>query len=533
MVRAADVFHGDASLRECERRIRSLIDKIVTPFNVAVFGRVKAGKSSIVNALLGRRLAVVFSEEATATVNVISHVEPNSPLLKLFTVHWSDQQPESFPLEKLQEEWTGKGDALLHDKVRRMNYLELYSEAECLKLHEIIDTPGLGSAVAEHERITQSFLTGEMAQSRTPDAIVYVLESVGKLMDRESIEKFRHNCMPGSQPYNSVCVLHKWDNEYFEHGMAGVAEKCKRLKSLLADVVADVIPVSAPIAFVSACASDRDLEDVFALAGRFAVGELAESLMDQEDWDDDAVRKGLRVRFREAFDCPWASFRILVREMCLHPKRKIESYRRHLYDDISGFGILRSFLDRKFFRMGALIRQRQTYVQVSRIFDEAKGILWKTSVEKRDELQLWRQLHCPPNGQGKLRRWIDLNIVRIEREIKDAEDRLVAIERGLEGGKIVQLIGDVTLRDWCAESEFDFIKRASKILIGPVLDALAGDRRGVKISRGALQKFYGELCALADSGIAPSSRKKIEVLQLRILAYVAMTKETEVKYDGE
>jgi len=533
LVESADMFHGDTSLWTCEQRIRALIDKIVTPFNIAVFGRVKAGKSSLVNALLGKRLAVVFSEEATATVNVISHVEPKSDLLSQFTVHWTDQQPETFPLEKLQTEWTGKADALLKEKVNRTGYLELYSDAECLKLHEIIDTPGLGSVVAEHERITQTFLKGEMAQRRTPDAMIYVIESVGKLSDRESIERFRESCMPGSDPYNSVGVLHKWDSEYFEHGMKGVVEKCNRLRTMLSDVVADVIPVSAPIAFFATRATNKDIRDVFALLKSTSVDDLLANLGDQEDWDDDKARLNLRMRFKNEFDCPWASFRVIIREMCLNPSCGIDTYRKHLYEDISGFGNLRTFLDRKFFRLGALIRQRQTYVQVGKIFEEAKDILWDKSREMGNELLLWRQLHCAPNGKTELRGWIDQNIAKIEGCIKSIGDLLVGIELGIEGREIVQIITDVTLREWCAGTEFDCIAKASKELIEPLLDVLSGHRKNARISLSALQRFYGELGILIDSGIEPSARKRVEQLQLRILAYVGMCKGMEVRHDGK
>ena len=52
------------------RLIDSLKDEVTSPCVLAIAGKVKAGKSSLLNALLGVDLAMTGTSETTATINV-------------------------------------------------------------------------------------------------------------------------------------------------------------------------------------------------------------------------------------------------------------------------------------------------------------------------------------------------------------------------------------------------------------------------------------------------------------------------------
>ena len=62
---SAEMFGEYGFLGDCERHLRELEAGIVRPFNVAVFGRMKTGKSSLINALLGKDLAIKHSRFGT------------------------------------------------------------------------------------------------------------------------------------------------------------------------------------------------------------------------------------------------------------------------------------------------------------------------------------------------------------------------------------------------------------------------------------------------------------------------------------
>jgi len=125
-----------------EEDLRRIADNLRAPFNIAVFGRMKAGKSSLINAIIGQKLTITDTEEATATINRLSYATGDR--LKTFTIHWQHCQPEDRPLSELETEWSGKASKVL-ENVGRAAWLELYSDAEALRNIHITDTPGTGS----------------------------------------------------------------------------------------------------------------------------------------------------------------------------------------------------------------------------------------------------------------------------------------------------------------------------------------------------------------------------------------------------
>ncbi len=89
----AGVAQALASVRldpETVRRLEKLAASANDPCVVAVVGRVKAGKSTFVNALLGADLAKVGATETTATINrfVYGTAPPERPV----RCYWSNGQ---------------------------------------------------------------------------------------------------------------------------------------------------------------------------------------------------------------------------------------------------------------------------------------------------------------------------------------------------------------------------------------------------------------------------------------------------------
>src|ERR1700722_5140288 len=74
-----------AALREarlpgsCAESLERLAGQLDQPCVVAVVGRMKAGKSTFINALLGEDVAKVGAAETTATVNYLKHGVPDDP----------------------------------------------------------------------------------------------------------------------------------------------------------------------------------------------------------------------------------------------------------------------------------------------------------------------------------------------------------------------------------------------------------------------------------------------------------------------
>ena len=385
--KAADSFGAFDFLSGPTNAMRELSKSVIHPFNVAVFGRMKTGKSTLINALIGRSLAVTGVEEATATINVLSHSDTPGT----FVAHWKDSPPESFPLEALQSDWNGKTADVL-ERVKRVSFLELFSDAESLKLCELTDTPGSGSEESVHEDVTQNFLAATEGQGRRADAIIYVFPPVGRESDASNLEVYRkNNCLPGSDPYNSVAVLHKWDHIFWENDgdMGDIKEKAARLKEVVSPMVADVIPVSAPLALAAIEAPDEFWIRILDICRSTEWSELKRLIGRDEKWDRDDSRRNLR----KMYSLPWSSFQIIMREVKLNIAQceDVSSARTRVLL-LSGIKDLKNFLDANFFKRSELIRQKQTYNEILKIKKTAYSLIEQRMGKLEKDRRSWDRL---------------------------------------------------------------------------------------------------------------------------------------------
>ena len=78
ILRRATVRLREAGLpAEVTGRMETLVGQVHEPCVVTVVGRVKVGKSTFVNALLGEDLAKVGTTETTATINYFAYGQPD------------------------------------------------------------------------------------------------------------------------------------------------------------------------------------------------------------------------------------------------------------------------------------------------------------------------------------------------------------------------------------------------------------------------------------------------------------------------
>ncbi|MCB1204422.1 MAG: dynamin family protein [Verrucomicrobiae bacterium] len=345
--------------------LESIADSASQPFNLAVVGRMKAGKSTLINGLIGRSLAISDVEEATATLNWICHGSRIQE--KEFRVQWKSGKSEARPLSDLAL-WTGKSPEVL-ERVRQTSFLSLYADIPSLAQVQIIDTPGTGSAVDEHE-IAREFLNPEtisrsIEEGGKADAILYVIPPVGREQDEETLQAFSGCRLPNSGPYNSLAVLHKWDGLEVDDPKSRAREKGLRLLEQLQGLVADVIPISGPLALAGRAAPDTffaGLIDAMAVEER----DLRRKLKTAERWDSDL---GL-ASTRQSFSLPWASFRLLVQVLHRESITDPERARQRCLEE-SGILELEQALQDRFFSRQAILKQCQVLTRAGFVLDTA------------------------------------------------------------------------------------------------------------------------------------------------------------------
>lgn len=371
LLQLADTLSHYPFLRKKENELRAIADNLSAPFNIAIFGRMKTGKSTLINALIGQQLTITGAEEATATINRISYATGDK--LQQFTVHWQDSLPESFPLEHLQSAWNGKEPEVL-ERVSRTAWLDLYSDAPALKDIHITDTPGTGATAAEHEKIAKQFINGQEA-----DALLYVFSPTGRESDEADLEAFRAGCLPGSSLDNSIAVLHKWDHIYWdEDDWSSILAKSSRVHLFMQDLVSAVIPVSAPLALLAKRASPVFWQNCRSWLHSFDnEKQLFCILSDEDEWDGE-----LEKLYQQAkrLGCKLPSFRIMLRHLFRNPAEEpaICIYR------LSNLKELETRLDCQIFSAKSIIRQKQNCARARKVMNDVYGDI-ETELEKQQQ----------------------------------------------------------------------------------------------------------------------------------------------------
>jgi len=162
---------GEREAEEC----RQLMVKLAEDrFALAVLGQFKRGKSSLMNAIIGRDLLPTGVLPLTSAITVVKY----GPKERLTIIKDGALYPEEVPLSSLAEYVTEKGNPGNAKKVARA-YLEL----PLLFLRrglEFVDTPGIGSSIEANTATTYGFLP----QS---DAVIFVT-SVDTPLTRTEID---------------------------------------------------------------------------------------------------------------------------------------------------------------------------------------------------------------------------------------------------------------------------------------------------------------------------------------------------------
>lgn len=159
------------------KKWQSIIDKKCDePFTIVILGDFKRGKSTIINALLGKQLAPVNVAPETYTINEISYGETQSVEAVL-------ANGDRIPLE-ISEITREKIEPLMAAFPDKVDYLDIRDDAEILKEVRIVDTPGL-SDLDDLDRQVTDYLVNA-------DAIIYVASALLPFSESEQMFLMSH-----------------------------------------------------------------------------------------------------------------------------------------------------------------------------------------------------------------------------------------------------------------------------------------------------------------------------------------------------
>lgn len=195
---AQEVYAGDAAamtvLAELDRRLRE-------PLRLAIAGIVKAGKSTLLNAMLGECIAPTDAGECTRVVAWYRYADTPS-----ITLHPHEGPPKRLPVRRSDGQLVLDLGALSADEVDR---IDIGWPSRALKSAILIDTPGIASLSQDVSARSTTFLTPGDAPS-SADAIVYLMRHLHP-SDVGFLEAFHDTAAGASRTVNAVAVLSRAD----------------------------------------------------------------------------------------------------------------------------------------------------------------------------------------------------------------------------------------------------------------------------------------------------------------------------------
>lgn len=182
--------------------IAALRERLQGPLRIAIAGRVKAGKSTLLNALVGARLAPTNASECTKIVSAYR----NGPL---YQVEARLRDGSTRPLAFTREESSLDVELgeLTEDEVASLDIQWPTSKLAAITL---IDTPGLESLNDENSRRTRDFLDVESDGAAEVDAVIYLMRHL-HTTDVAFLDAYMDRSVPESSPVNAVAVLSRAD----------------------------------------------------------------------------------------------------------------------------------------------------------------------------------------------------------------------------------------------------------------------------------------------------------------------------------
>lgn len=177
------------------------LDRFDEPLRVAIAGKVKAGKSTLLNALVGEEIAPTDAGECTRIITWYQDAQvpkvtmfPRNASPRQLTIH-RNRGALAFDLQGMP--------------VDQVDKLEVQWPSQSLRTQTLIDTPGIASLSKDTSARAGAFLAPDDSPSQA-DAVIYLMRHL-HATDVHFLESFYDQGVARATPINTIAVLSRAD----------------------------------------------------------------------------------------------------------------------------------------------------------------------------------------------------------------------------------------------------------------------------------------------------------------------------------
>ncbi len=187
---------------EAAARVEAIAARLREPVRIAIAGKVKAGKSTLLNALVGERLAPTDATECTRVVTWYRDGHTYR-----VTAHAHDGASRQVPFHRDEGAIEVDLDGGTADELDR---LEVTWPSRRLRDMTLIDTPGIESLSTDVSARSHRFLIADDDRPTQADAVVYLMRHMHGT-DLRFLEAFHQGDLAQAAPLNAIGVLSRAD----------------------------------------------------------------------------------------------------------------------------------------------------------------------------------------------------------------------------------------------------------------------------------------------------------------------------------
>ena len=199
LLEAAAVEYRDDAV--AVRQLREHSARLEEPLRVAIAGMVKAGKSTLLNAIIGEEIAPTDAGECTKVITWYRHGA--TPRI---TMHLRAGGTRDLPIRRDDGRLVIDLGSTPADEVER---IDVEWPSKRLEDVTLIDTPGIGSLSTEISARSAEFLTPAESASEA-DAIIYLMRHLHSA-DLGFLSAFHDTAVGRSSTVNAMAVLSRAD----------------------------------------------------------------------------------------------------------------------------------------------------------------------------------------------------------------------------------------------------------------------------------------------------------------------------------